>query len=80
MNHNELEQGSKHNSLRVITDIIVFLAMIAVAGLCAYFLALCITGSEWWAHLIAYIVAGASWFLLSLCWISDREDRAMGAK
>ena len=72
MNHNELEQGSKHNSLRVITDIIVFLAMIAVAGLCAYFLALWITGSEWWAHLIAYIVAGAMWL-----WITKK--RLIGA-
>ena len=40
MNYNELEEQRQHNSLRVITDIIVFLAMIAVAGLCAYFLAL----------------------------------------
>ena len=80
MDYNELEKQRQHNSLRVITDIIVFLAMIAVTGLCAYFLALWLTGSEWWAHLIAYIAAGASWFLFSLCWISDREDRAMGAK
>ena len=80
MNYNELEEQRQHNSLRVITDIIVFLAMIAVAGLCAYFLMLWLTGSEWWAYLIAYIAAGASWFLFSLCWISDREDRAMGAK
>ena len=79
MNYNELEKRQR-NSLRVITDLIVFLAMIAIAGLCAYFLALWITSSEWWAHLIAYIVAGVMWFLMSMCWISDREDRSMGAK
>ena len=79
MNYNELEKRQR-NSLRAVTDIIVFLAMIAIAGLCAYFLALWITGSEWWAHLIAYIVAGVMWFLMSMCWISDREDRSMGAK
>jgi len=80
MDYNEHEAQRQRHGLRVVTDLIVFVAMVAMTGLCAGFITWWITGIEWLAQGVGYSVAFLAWLMLSLCWISDREDRAMGAK
>ena len=80
MDYNELEQQRQRHGLRAVTDLIIFVAMVAVVGFAAGWLASYLGAPEWLTCFVGSCFAFIAWLMLSLCWISDREDRAMGAK